>query len=91
MRRLARVAKKRLGADWVINNDADEFWIPKNNKSLKENLNFKKAVLTIQRYNMVPTEESTTNRDFFISDYYVKNPIFYKKTKELTNQNNQLS
>ncbi len=34
---------------------------------------------------MVPTEQSTTNRDFFISDYYVKNPIFYKKTKELTN------
>ncbi len=85
MRRLARVAKRELGADWVINNDADEFWIPKNGKGLKENLNFKKAVLTVQRYNMVPTEQSTTNRDFFISDYYVKNPIFYKKTKELTN------
>jgi len=85
MRRLARVAKRELGADWVINNDADEFWIPNNGKSLKENLNFKKAVLTIQRYNMVPTELSTQSEDFFLSDYYVKNPIFYKKTKELTN------
>ncbi len=43
MRRLARVAKRELGADWVINNDADEFWIPKNGKGLKENLNFKKV------------------------------------------------
>ncbi len=85
MRKLAHVAKRELGADWVINNDADEFWLPQNDKSLKENLAFKKAVLTIQRYNMVPDTHSVEEENFFESRYYVKNPIFYKKTKELTN------
>ena len=85
MRQLAMVAKKELGADWVINNDADEFWIPNNNKTLKENLDFKTSVLTVQRYNMVPDAHSVQDENFFESDYYVKNPVFYKKSKELTN------
>ncbi len=85
MLQLARIAKNELGADWVINNDADEFWIPNNGKTLKENLRFKKAVLTVQRYNMVPDTHSVTNENFFESLYYVKNPIFYKKSKELNN------
>lgn len=86
MRRLARTAKRNMGADWVINNDADEFWLPQNDKNLKENLSFKGSVLTVQRYNMVPDEKSIRPGHFFESDYYVKNPIFYKKTKELTNE-----
>ncbi len=85
MLQLAKVAKRQLKADWVINNDADEFWIPNNGKTLKENLSFKKAVLTVQRYNMVPDTNSVEGDNFFDSQYYVKSPIFYKKTKELTN------
>lgn len=85
MRQLAHIAKNKLKADWVINNDADEFWIPNNGLNLKENLAFKGSVLTVQRYNMVPDEHSVTGENFFQSDYYVKSPVFYKKTKELTN------
>jgi glycosyltransferase involved in cell wall biosynthesis len=85
MRQLAHKAKKHLHADWVINNDADEFWIPNNGKNLKENLSFKKAVLTVQRYNMVPDTHSVQDDHFFESTYYVKNPVFYKKSKELNN------
>ncbi len=85
MRRLAGVAKREMGADWVINNDADEFWLPQNDKNLKENLAFRGSVLTVQRYNMVPDEHSVTDDHFFESPYYVKNPIFYKKSKELNN------
>lgn len=85
MRKLAYTAKNELKADWVINNDADEFWIPNNGKTLKENLAFKSSVLTVQRYNMVPDAHSVTGEHFFESDYYVKNPVFYKKSKELTN------
>jgi len=80
MMRLAKIAKKRLGANWVINNDADEFWLPRNGLSLKENLNFNGAVLTVQRYNMILEE----GKPFVKSNYFVENPIFYTKEKQLS-------
>jgi cellulose synthase/poly-beta-1,6-N-acetylglucosamine synthase-like glycosyltransferase len=52
MKKLSNSAKKIYNPDWVINNDADEFWLPKEG-TIKEALNFKGAVLTCQRYNMV--------------------------------------
>lgn len=82
MKSLAKVAKEQLKADWVINNDADEFWIPKNELSLKENLAFKGSVLTIQRYNMLLLDK----KKFFQSQYYVKNPIFYSKENQLNSK-----
>ena len=82
MKSLAKIAKKRLKADWVISNDADEFWIPKNKLTLKENLAFKGSVLTIQRYNMLLLEK----KEFFLSQYYVKNPIFYSKENQLNSK-----
>jgi hypothetical protein len=33
--RMARQAKAQFGASWVINNDADEFWIPSGGGSLR--------------------------------------------------------
>ena len=82
MKSLAKIAKKRLKADWVISNDADEFWIPKNKLTLKENLAFKGSVLTIQRYNMLLLDK----KEFFQSPYYVKNPIFYSKENQLNSR-----
>lgn len=81
MRQLAHIAKKELKADWVINNDADEFWLPRNEKTLKENLAFKGAVLTVQRYNMLLDEECIKSGGFFNALNYVANPIFYGQIK----------
>lgn len=86
MKRLANIAKKELNADWIINNDADEFWIPQNRKSLKENLAFKGSVLTVNRYNMI-LDEACHSGDFFASTHYVKNPVSYSKQTLLDNEN----
>lgn len=51
--RMALMARERYGADWVLNNDADEFWIPSAH-SLKEDLESVDAdVLPCGRRNMV--------------------------------------
>lgn len=86
MMKLARVAKKELGADRVINNDADEFYIPNNGMNLKENLRSNKNVHTLTRYNMIPDIDSIKGENnFFNAEYYIKNPVFYKKSKEIEN------
>ncbi len=81
MKQLAVIAKDKLQADWVISNDADEFWLPKNRLNLKENLAFKGSVLTVHRYNML-----LHSKNFFNSFYHVENPIFYSKIKQLSSK-----
>ena len=41
---MARLARAKFGADWVINNDADEFWYPEQG-SLKDALDTVSASL----------------------------------------------
>jgi len=56
MTKLAFIAKEKYKASWVINNDADEFWIPENTIRLKEYLAFKGGVCWVYRNNMLPTK-----------------------------------
>lgn len=87
MRKLANIAKKRLKADWVINNDADEFWLPQNELSLKENLAFKGTVLAVYRYNMLLDNKCMKEEGgCFNSNYYVKNPIFSNPKNDINNE-----
>ncbi len=86
MTKLAKIAKKRLKADWVISNDADEFWISKNGANLKETLAFKGSVLTVQRYNMLLDEKCIESGNFLNAKYYVANPIFYSKQTQIDNE-----
>lgn len=64
---LATLAKEKYQADWIINNDADEFWIPDNHKSLKEYLAFKGGVVRVKRTNMLPTVNSLTDENDFLN------------------------
>lgn len=76
---MAFSAKKKQGADWVITNDADEFWIPKS-KSLKSELKNKGSIIACQRFNMLPDEGLHQNSyDFFSSEYKVKSPLHIKQ------------
>lgn len=83
MTKLAFVAKKKYNPDWIINNDADEFWIPDNGCSLKEHLRFKGGILRVERFNMVPPLESISEESaFFNSVYEVSNQINYRTNLE---------
>ena len=85
MKKLAKTAKDTYNPRWVINNDADEFWIPKDGKTIKEVLPKKGAVLTVQRYNMV-LDETVSNGNFYEAKYHVHNPVFYRKETQLTQE-----
>ena len=54
---MAQRAAIKYGADWVINNDADEFWYPNNHSSLKDILSVIPENIHgihVDRYNFVP-------------------------------------
>lgn len=89
MKQLAVYARKELNANWVISNDADEFWIPQDKgKSLKDYLNHKDSVVTVKRHNMVLTEDALNpNYHFSQARYYVKYPICYDRQAQIHDPN----
>jgi hypothetical protein len=58
--RMARMAYSEYGADWVINNDADEFWWPLqgNLKETFKNLPDDVNIIRADRHNFVVVEDS---------------------------------
>jgi glycosyltransferase involved in cell wall biosynthesis len=87
MTRLAFHARDKLGADWVVSNDADEFWIPRSG-DLKTGLNRKGSVITYKRHNMLLEKDKLeAGGDYHASHLCVQNPIFYSKEVQLTQEN----
>lgn len=71
---------RKMGYDWVIENDADEFWCPVTG-NLKDVIDNKKTVISASRYNVVPCEASSRKgHPVFFSKLRVKNPIDYDWT-----------
>ena len=59
--KMAIKSAKEHHADWVINSDADEFWVhPKNDlKSMLGEVNKNIGVINVRRYNAIPIGDST--------------------------------
>jgi hypothetical protein len=58
---MARMAQSEYGADWVIDNDADEFWWPKHG-TLKDTLALvpnENDMLRVPRWNFIPSASET--------------------------------
>jgi hypothetical protein len=87
MTRLAFTARNKLGADWVVSNDADEFWIPRNG-NLKTGLDRKGSIITVKRHNMLLDEQSVAaGLPYSASTLRVRNPIYYSKEVQLNEDN----
>jgi hypothetical protein len=71
--RMARMAYTDLSADWVINNDADEFWWPESAETLKTILETVPAnvpAVSAERKNFLPCME--TEQTYFIDTMTVR-------------------
>jgi hypothetical protein len=65
--RMARLAADKFGADWVINNDADEFWWPRQGDlcTTMASVSPGTAGLYCQRLNFVPVDGAANKRSPF--------------------------
>lgn len=82
--RMANELQSTNAADWVINNDADEFWLPSEGRSMAEAIQFELnqcqfpaqdvGVIYCQRYNLVPSKEAVESSEYHFTDnvYQVK-------------------
>jgi len=73
---MADFAAERLGADWIVNGDADEFWLPATG-SLKSALDDRYGAFLCRRFNMLPEQSVVNGPDYVFTDniYKVINPI----------------
>lgn len=84
---MARLARSKYGAQWVITNDADEFWIPKQG-DLKSELTSTGSIIYCNRANVLFDREAFDNG----GKYYEQNnrvlyPIHYPKGIQLSEDN----
>ncbi len=75
---MAQVAYKKFNANWVINNDADEFWLPCNG-NLKSYLHYKDTVVSVLRGNMLVAKQ---DNHYYDSIWRVASPIVYPVDKQ---------
>src|SRR5688572_7758399 len=56
---MARIAAKKFDADWVINNDADEFWVSRTGtvRTALEAMPREAECLAVPRFDMVPSRD----------------------------------
>jgi hypothetical protein len=83
---MARLAAKQFKADWIINNDADEFWWPSNHSSLKKafiEISQKYNIIEAQRRNFVFIGDTPINQKFYET-------MIFKEAKSINSLGNPL-
>lgn len=84
---MARLARSKYGAQWVITNDADEFWIPKEG-DLKTELSAAGSIIYCPRANVLFDREAFDNGGkYYEQNNRVQFPIDYPKGIQLSHDN----
>lgn len=90
--RMAFVAKEKLDIDWLICNDADEFWVPKEGKSLKEVFSGTASIINCERKNMLmPAKAASSGYDYADTTLKVENPVVFTKQSNAVMTQDSLS
>lgn len=81
--RMACMARDEMGADWIINNDADEFWYCPT-RNLKDAITGRKEnILTCQRFTLWPSDASLQDPSYrFYRNILRANHQFKKRGTE---------
>jgi hypothetical protein len=83
---MARLARSKYGAQWVITNDADEFWIPKEG-DLKKELTATGSIIYCPRANVLFDREAFDNGGkYYEQNNRVQFPIDYPKGIQLSQE-----
>ena len=84
MTRLARIATRQMGADFVINNDADEFWVPDQGCQIGDALWGDDVVVKVPRHNAVFTDAiGDANYDYLDAPALVAAPVQWSRAEQL--------
>jgi hypothetical protein len=70
--RASHLAHRRLGADWLLLGDADEFWVPPPGRSLPDLAGGPATVLVWPRFEMWAPREAVTRPDYAFFHNVVK-------------------
>lgn len=81
---LAKKARRLLGADFVISNDADEFWVNNLGNGLKDCIKTDDSIVTVERYNYIATREQFEDQvPYYDFSNKVVSPILYSRAHQL--------
>ena len=84
--RMAKMAGVEFGADWVLSNDADEFWVSPNGQLKSELQNSDAPELSCQRINMLCAYDDTRDlHPFQKLVYRIKTPIPIPTSQDFVN------
>ena len=84
---MAQIARKRYSADWVITNDADEFWIPKEG-NLKSELTASGSIIYCPRVNVLfDRADFDSGKKYYEQSNRVLYPIDYEKGIQESHEN----
>lgn len=74
--KMAQMANSDFNADWVINNDADEFWVSKSGSIRNDLMNIDEHInaLHVKRFNFVCTQNQ--NNCFYSDMIYKQTPSY---------------
>ncbi len=62
--RMAQIARDQDGAEWILHNGADEFWVPTSDDLKTELKSLAGNVLSCPRWNMLPEREVLARPDY---------------------------